>query len=110
MSAQGNWLWDDALEAWVKAPANVRTVRLVGAGQVIAGRHKLHWISCNPSLAASEWELTDATAAADPTIVLDHHHPDRESHNTNLVPPMQFEKGIYLETYTNMTSMTFGYT
>jgi len=79
-----------------------------GAGQVIAGVHNLYWISCNPSLAASEWALSDDTDGLSDTLI-EHHHPDRESHNTNLMPPMQFTKGIYLKTMTNMTSMTFGY-
>lgn len=79
-----------------------------GAGQVAAGRHKLYWISCNPSVAASEWGLSDDIDGLSDTP-LEHHHPDRESHNTNLLPPMQFQNGIYLKTITNMTSMTFGY-
>lgn len=89
-------------------PTHVRTERLVGAGQVIAGVHKLYWISCNPSVAASVWELTDDLDGLGVTV-LDHYHATRDSHNTNLIPPMQFTNGIYLKTFTNMTSMTFGY-
>lgn len=102
------WLWDYVNEEWVKAPACVLTKRVVATGQVIAGSHKLYWISCNPSVAASVWELTDDTDGST-GVVLDHYHTDRESHNTNLVPPKQFTTGIWLKTFTNMTSMTFGY-
>lgn len=86
----------------------VATKRVTGAGQIVVGAHKLYWISCNPSVAASEWELTDDTDGGS-AVILDHHHPDRESHNTNFLPPKQFSNGIWLKTYTNMTSMTFGY-
>lgn len=102
------WLWDDANGVWEEAPASVVTVRLVAVGQVIAGAHKLYWISCNPSVAASVWELTDDLDGLG-AIVLDHYHADREGHNTNLIPPKQFATGIYLKTFTNMTSITFGY-
>lgn len=102
------WLWDDTNKVWEKAPAAVKTVRMDDKGQVIAGAHKLCWISCNPSEGLSAWALTDDTAIGG-DIVIDHYHTARESHNTNLVPPMQFSDGIWLETFTKMTSMVFGY-
>jgi len=102
------WLWDHVAKVWVKAPAAVTTKRVTGAGLVIAGAHKLHWISCNPSAGLAAWGLAD-DAAAGGDILLDHYHTDRDSHTTNLMPPMSFSTGIYLELYTNMTSMTFGY-
>lgn len=105
---QNIYLWDKANAVWVEAPACVATEMKVATGQVIAGAHKLYWISCNPSAAASEWALSDDTDGSTATL-LEHHHPDRESHNTNLIPPMSFATGIYLKTFTNMTSMTFGY-
>ena len=87
---------------------SVKTVRLVAAGPVgLAGPHKLYWISCNPSAGNSVWELSDDIDGAT-AIVLDHYPTDRESHNTNLIPPKQFSKGIYLKTFTAMTSMVFG--
>ena len=89
-------------------PVAVLTQRMVAIGLVVAGAHKLHWISCNPSAGLSVWELSDNALAAG-AVVLDHYHTARESHNTNLTPPMQFENGIWLNTFTNMTSMTFGY-
>jgi len=109
MPDQFIWLWNDILNKWEKAPACVSTVRLVGTGEVIAGAHYLHWVSCNPSVAASVWELTDAIAGGG-VVVLDHYHATRDSHNTNLIPPRYFTTGIWLETFTNMTSMAFGYT
>jgi len=102
------WLWDDAAQEWVKAPASVVTIRLVAAGLIVAGRHKLHWIKCNPSVANSEWALSDAIIAL-AAVVLDSYHAGREGHTVNFIPPMQFTTGIYLETFTNMNSMTFGY-
>lgn len=100
--------WDNTLKKWVRAPAVVPGKRMTATGQVIAGAHKLYWISCNPSAGNSVWELTDDTDGST-EIVLDHYHTTRESHNTNLIPPKQFSTGIYLKTFTAMTSMVFGY-
>lgn len=102
------WEWDPVAEKWVKVPACVRLKRVTGAGQVVSGARSLYWISCNPDAAASEWELTD-DLTGETDVVLDHHHPLRSSHNTNFIPPAKFSTGIYLKTYTNMTSITFGY-
>lgn len=88
--------------------AVVTTKRMVAVGQVVTGGHLLCWISCNPSAGLSVWELSDSTPAAG-AVILDHYHTAREGHNTNLIPPMPFARGIYLNTFTNMTSMTFGY-
>lgn len=103
------WRWNHITNVWDKVPAVVTTVRMVAAGQVAAGAHKLHWVDCNPSAGNSVWALTDAIAALG-AIVLDEFHTARNSHCINLSPPMDFSVGIYLETFTNMTSVTFGFT
>lgn len=102
------WLWDYANEVWVKAPASVITKRLVATGQVVAGEHKLYWLKCNPSAGNSVWELTDDTDGLT-AVVLDCFHTSKEGHVSQYSPPMQFTTGIYLKTFTNMTSMVFGY-
>lgn len=89
-------------------PASVTTKRMVGAGQVVAGTHKLYWIDCNPSAGNSVWELSDDTDGLSATV-LDEFHTSRESHMINLNPPMPFTTGVYLKVFTNMTSVTFGY-
>jgi len=104
----GSWRWNHITNAWEKAPAVVSTIRLVAAGQVAAGAHKLHWIKCNPAAAASVWELTDAIAGGG-VILIDGFHQGREGHLNAFNPPMNFTTGIWLETFTNMTSLTFGY-
>lgn len=83
-------------------------VRLTGTGLVYNGACKLHWISCNPSAGNSVWALTDAIAAGG-AILLDHFYTGKEGHLDILLPPCPFATGIYLETFTNMTSVTFGY-
>jgi len=102
------WLWNDALNKWEKAPSAVVTKRMVAVGQVIAGAHKLYWVSCNPGAGNSLWELTDAIAALG-AVVLDCFSTSRESKLGVLSPPMPFATGIYLETFTAITSITFGY-
>jgi len=81
---------------------------MAAVGQVVAGAHKLYWMAMNPSLAASIVEITDAIAALG-AVVFDHFDTARDGHMMNLYPPMCFSTGIYLETFTNMTSITFGY-
>ena len=102
------WLWDDTLKVWVPAPAVVVTTLLDAEDEFIAGAHKLYWISCNPSAGNSEWGLSDAVAPGG-DILIEHFHTTKESHNTNLIPPMQFNTGIFIEKLVAMTSMTFGY-
>lgn len=104
----GTWEWDHIANIWVKAPACVTTVRRVAAGQVVAGAHRLYWINANPGAANSIFELTDAIAGGG-AVVFDHFDTSRDGHVMNLIPPMCFSKGIYLETFNNMTSATFGY-
>ncbi|MCK4722492.1 MAG: hypothetical protein KAT75_04270 [Dehalococcoidia bacterium] len=91
-----------------RAETDTTTVRVTGTGGVVAGDHYLYWIDCNPGAGNSVWELTDAIIALQ-AIVLDHFHTGREGHIMTLDPPMHFTTGIYLETFTNMTSMVFCY-
>ena len=102
------WLWDDTLQRWVKYPASSTLKYMVAVGQVIAGQHYLCWMSCNPSAGNSLWEVTDDIAALG-TVILDCFSTSRESKMGSFRPPILFTKGIYLETFTNMTSITFGY-
>ena len=89
-------------------PAEVTTIRMVAAGQVAPGAHKLCWISCNPSAGLSLWELTDAIAGGG-VVLLDCYSTARETKLGVLSPPMPFATGIWLETLTNVTGITFGY-
>lgn len=102
------WLWDYVNEEWVEAPASSIPKRLLATGLVVAGEHKLCWMACNPSAGNSLWEITDAIAAGG-TVILDCFSTSRESKMGSFRPPMRFVNGIYLETFTNMTSITFGY-
>jgi len=102
------WLWDHVNEEWVEAPACVTPKRMVGTGQVIAGAHKLYWVHMNPSAGASVLVVTDAIIALAATLY-DDFHTDKEGHIHQFNPPIQFSTGIYLETFTNMTSVLFGY-
>lgn len=110
MPAQQNiWLWNSLLVKWEEAPAAVRHLRATGTGPVLAGRHKLHWVACTPSAPNAEWQLTDNTLPG-AFIVYEHFDTDKESEQLNLIPPIQFVTGIYVEKFDNMTSLIFGYT
>jgi len=102
------WKWNHLNNTYEREPAVITYDRRVGTGLVVGGVHKLYWISCNPGAGNSLWELTDAIVALG-AVVLDHFHTGREGHVMNYYPPMQFNNGIYLETFTNMTSVVFGY-
>jgi len=108
MGAVNLWLWDDTNEVWVKAPACVATKRMTDVGQVVAGAHKLCWVACNPSAGLSLWEIADS-AVPGGAALLDCYSTARESKGFVFNPPCPFTDGIYLETFTNMTSITFGY-
>jgi len=102
------YVWNHITEEWEKAPAVVTTTRLVAEDTGIAGAHKLYWVACSPSGANAEWQLTDDIAPGG-GIVYDHWDTDRHSEQLIFNPPMQFDTGIWVETFTNMTSLTFGY-
>jgi len=114
------WAWDDTTGEWIKVqvtaegylevqsmPASVVPTRMVAAGLVWGGACYLHWIHCCPSAGNSVWELTNGIIALQPTV-LEGFHTSKESHTKACAPPAYFDTGIYLETFTNMTSLTFG--
>ena len=108
MSSVELWEYDYVNEIWVPKPAVVVPKRMTGTGQVIAGAHRLYWIACDPGAGNSLWEVTDAIAAG-AAVLLSCFSTSRESKGFVFNPPCPFATGIYLETFTNMTAMTFGY-
>lgn len=102
------WLWDYTNNSWVKAPAAIIPKRMTATGQVIAGAHKLYWVSMNPSAANSVLELTDAIGGGS-AVVFDMYHATRDHMHMLLNPPMPFATGIWIETLTSFTSVMFGY-
>ncbi|KKN22380.1 hypothetical protein LCGC14_0915720 [marine sediment metagenome] len=92
-----------------RAEVGLLDVRATATGQVgAAGARKLYWMNVTPSAGNSLVELTDATAGG-AGIKYECFHTSKESHIHNLDPPLEFSNGIYLETFTNMTSVIFGY-
>lgn len=109
MPAQQNiWIWNHISGTWEQWPGVASTNRLIATGQVIAGAHKLCWLACNPAAGNSVWELSDDTTSLTATV-LDCFSTNREAKGFVFRPPMPFANGIYLKTFTNMTSVTFGY-
>ena len=91
-----------------RAEVGLQDLRRIGAGQVKASPGKLYWLKCNPAVAASVWELSDDLDGST-AVKIDGYHATRESHMSTFDPPLEFTTGIYLKTFTNMTSMVFGY-
>ena len=92
-----------------RAAIGLSDTRVTGTGQVgAAGAKKLFWISMNPSAANSVIEVTDASAGGG-AVKWDMFHSSRMGHIVTFDPPMEFATGIYVETWTAMTSAVFGY-
>ncbi len=92
-----------------RAKVGMLDVRKTAVGQAGApGARVLFWINMNPSAGNSVVELTDATAGG-AAVKYDCFHTEKESHVHQFDPPLEFSNGIYLETFTNMTSVVFGY-
>lgn len=100
--------WNHITSDWEKAPAVVTVDRRIGTGLIAGGAHKLYWVACNPGAGNSLWEITDAVAPGG-AVLLDCFSTAKESKGFVFNPPCPFTNGIYLETFTNMTAMTFGY-
>jgi len=108
MAGTQGWLWDPIHELWKPAPYCVVSKRLDAPGLVISGPHELYWMHPNPSAGATVVELTDAIVALG-AVVFDHVDSTKDGHMMPFNPPMHFDNGIFLETFTNLTSVTFGY-
>lgn len=91
-----------------RAEVGLQTPRLVGTGQIKASAGKLYWLEVNPGAGNSLLELTDDLDGAG-AVVYDCFHTSRESHMHSFDPPMEFTTGIYLKTFTSMTSVIAGY-
>ena len=103
------WLWDPTAKKWVKCPIHCTVARMTDVGLVYEGAAKLHWIICTPSAGLSLWELTnDLDGSSDPAV--DCFSTTRESKMGSFTPAARFSTGIYVKTFTNMTSLTIGYT
>jgi len=104
----GTWLWDDANNVWVKAPAVVVTARAVATGQVVLGACKLYWIVCSPDAAGSEFELSDDLDGSTAEVYC-HFDTDKHSEHLALNPPMPFATGIYVKKFDKIKCLHFGY-
>ena len=115
------WLWNDDANAWIKAKCDSRGYQLVNeeheylapdrhteTGLVNAGETALYWLTLNPSGQNAVMALADAVEGGG-TVVYDQFHAGREAEHFNFRPAMKFTNGLYLETFTNLTSVIFGW-
>ncbi len=91
-----------------RAEIDLSDIRLTAVGQIKGSAGNLYWMLLNPGAGNSVVELTDSLAAG-AAIKVDHFDTTRDGHMVTFDPPLEFATGIYLETFTNMTSVTFGY-
>uniref|UniRef100_A0A6H1ZP27 Uncharacterized protein n=1 Tax=viral metagenome TaxID=1070528 RepID=A0A6H1ZP27_9ZZZZ len=106
--AAGQYRYDAVFAGWTRVPSKVTPKRMTAAGQVVAGAHNLYWLSINPSAAAAAVDITDDLTGLG-AIVFDMYRATRDHMHIVLEPPMPFSTGIYLKTFTNLTSVMFGY-
>ena len=109
MAQADQYAWDPVHNIWSPIPIACPIVRLTGAGQVYLGSARLHWLIINPGAPNAVLELTDAAAAL-AAVHCDYYLANRNTLPVPYVPAMHFSTGIYLETFTNLTSVVFGYT
>ena len=102
-----NYVWNYEREEWIKIPAAIETVRLLGVGLARAGSCRCFFINITPSAANALAEITDAVAGGG-VVKWDHFISTKDSMPILFVPPMQFNTGLFLETATNLTSVVFG--
>lgn len=104
----GTWEWDKANNIWLPKPAVVVAKRMVAFGQVIAGAHKLYWITLSSGAGNSIIFLTDDLTGLT-AIVYHLLSPQNYSCHVVLDPPMPFTNGIYLSGFVAPGSVIFGY-
>lgn len=102
------WLWDEANNLWVPAPAAVVPVRLVAAGPVVGGAHKLYWITLTSDTDNATITLSDDTDGTT-GIVYSLKCLANDSRHVVLAPPMPFTDGIYLKSVDKVDEVIFGY-
>lgn len=100
--------WDDTNEVWVKAPAVVTVVRLIAAGPVVGGAHKLYWITLTSNTANATITLSDDITGLT-GIVYSLKCLANDSRHVVLAPPMPFTDGIYLKSVDKVDEVIFGY-
>jgi hypothetical protein len=103
------WGWDPVHSRWEKIPISATNVRKTATGQVYLGGALLHWIIINPSAPNALLEITDASAGGG-AVILDFFLANRNTLCFTMAPPEDFTTGVWLETFTNLTSVCFGYT
>jgi len=91
-----------------RAEVGAALARLTAAGAVVGGAKKLMWLTIRPSAANWVLELTDAVAGGG-AVKWDVGGAAVEPHHCVFDPPIEFSAGIYLETFTNLTSVMFSY-
>lgn len=100
--------WGLGVQKVGRAEIDSTTIRHTATGLVVAGAHEVYWIACSPSAANALWELSDDTDGST-AVVYDHFDTDRHSEHLIFDPPMKFATGIYIKTFTSMTSLVFCY-
>jgi len=111
--------WDGA--AWDKVSINadgevmtqpghheLTQTRETAVGSVIEDHVHLHWLTINPSGNNNVLELTD-DADGSTAVVWDWSHATRYSIHITFEPSFHFATGIYIKTFTALTSVIMGY-
>ena len=120
MPAQQNiWIWDGT--AWVKASGtseghifttpgyhDLVQVRHTAVGLVYTGAAHLHWITLNPSGPNAFVGLSDDLDGLG-AVAWEYFIGVRKGEQIPFPVPFKFATGIYIQTFTAMTSVIFGY-
>jgi hypothetical protein len=101
-----NWaylyVWDGS--AWVELKGSSEGVIHI----VHAGETWLHWITINASAANALVELSDDLDGSG-AVVWEYFVGVRKGEQVPFPVPFHFTTGLYIKTFTNLTSLVFGH-
>lgn len=85
------------------------TTRITATGAAVTGPLRLHWLTIAPNAVTTVLDLSDGTAAG--VTIWSWKDQSGDGVHINFGDrPMVFAKGIYVETLTDITAVTFGHT
>ena len=92
---------------WKTNQDKLSLIRKTATGSVVSGACKLYWMTIAPSGATTVLDISDGTSSG--TTIWSWQDVVGTGPHLSFDPPMPFATGIYIETLTDITAVTFGY-
>lgn len=91
-----------------KAAIGPKRVTVIAGGPLFAVPTIVYWIACNPDAPNAWWILTDDLDGLG-TPAYEHFDTDKHGDHIDFNPPLEFKIGLYVSTFSNMTSLIICY-